>query len=531
VAAQSASSVSALGSVMMSMRRIVLLLVVLGALLLYITKVEMVKDEAKRAAERPLERVAATAIAEVTISSAKGAFTLINSNPRSDQSAQPLGDASLSDDQSKQWSLRGVPDSRLDRGALNAMLSAIRSIILENPLAPEEIEGNLAVYGLAQPELSIAVTSKTSDGSLVEHRYELGKLNEYVSKRYIKVAAAPTVYLVPNDLFLAANKDAADLRDVTPVDLDTGALRRLTVRSTAAGGFTLERDDGVWRISSPGPFLASQGSVDSVLREIRNIKATRFIDGAQEALAQYGLATPTMTVESELGESSSGVPMQLTFGRVADAVAEKDGKVSSSKPRFYMSIKGQAPIFEIGYDPVSRIAKSIKDLRERNPIKIDTELLAAVSIVAPGREEVRLERQGEEWKVNSKATDEPFVREFLGSVAALSAIDFPSDGTRVDPDKLSAKLILTQKPSGSVEMKEEGQPTKIVVRVGGEISSPIKGYIADIEGVNETFIISPDSFRKITPRVETLLKSDPSSGESAHGATEGALASPSAAAP
>jgi hypothetical protein len=69
------------------------------------------------------------------------------------------------------------------------------------------------------------------------------------------------------------------------------------------------------------------------------------------------------------------------------------------------------------------------------------------------------------------------------------------------------------------------------VRVGSEISSPVKGYIADIEGVDETFLISPDSFRKITPRVETLLKSEPSSGEAAQGATDGALASPSAAAP
>ncbi|NDC37510.1 MAG: DUF4340 domain-containing protein, partial [Proteobacteria bacterium] len=306
----------------MSLRKTLLLTALLGALLLYIAKVELPKDEQKRVAERPLEKVIGASFEEITISSVKGVFTLLNATPRNGGAADETEENTLSEVESAQWSIKGIKDSHLDRAALNAMVSAIRALALENPLPAEETDSDLSVYGLAKPELRIAVRWRESAGAQIERVYELGKLNEYVSKRYLKDAANPTVYLASNELFSAIDKEAADLRDATPVKLETPTIQTLSIRPAKAEEVTLVQREGEWSIANPGPFAANQAAVEGVLREIRNLKATRFIDDAAGKLAEYGLHQPILTIESKPNDSAGNEPLLFSFGRV-DAGASK----------------------------------------------------------------------------------------------------------------------------------------------------------------------------------------------------------------
>ena len=89
----------------MRLRKSLLLAAVLGALLLYIAKVELAKDEIKRAAERPLEKIAATALQEIDIVTPKGSFTLVNGAPKDAPVEAVQEDTSLSAEESQQWAL------------------------------------------------------------------------------------------------------------------------------------------------------------------------------------------------------------------------------------------------------------------------------------------------------------------------------------------------------------------------------------------------------------------------------------------
>jgi hypothetical protein len=493
----------------MSLRKIAIFAVVLGILLLYISKVELVKDEQKRVGERPLEKLAAVALEEIEISNAKGSFALVNAAPKAAATKGESADLSLTADETAQWSIKGIQDSWLDRGSLNALISALRSVALENPLAPEDTEADLAVYGLAKPEVTLAVRAKDASGASVKRTYELGKLNEYVSKRYLKDAASATVYLSSNDLFLAANKESSELRNATPVQMESGAIHKLIVRPKGDPGFTLEQHDGVWKIATPGPFSASQASVDGVLRELRNLKVTHFIDSANGDVAQYGLKDPILTIETEIKEGRGAAPLYLSFGRI-DAAPQGGSTPKASIParRFFMAIKGQAPVFEIGVDPVARIVKTAKELRDRQLIKLDTDLISEARIAVSGRDEVVLSHEGDMWKVNSKAADTPFVREFLSSVGSLEALDFPEQGATVNMQQLTATLSFTLTPKGSEGTLVGAKSENRVLRISALEKAPTERYLGLVEGSTEPFVISAESFKRITPRLEALLKSE-----------------------
>ena len=79
----------------------------------------------------------------------------------------------------------------------------LRTLKLEDPLAAEDIDKDLAVYGLAKPEITVGVKAPAGEKSLL-----LGKLNQYVSKRYVKEASTPAIYMSSNELFTAADKPA-----------------------------------------------------------------------------------------------------------------------------------------------------------------------------------------------------------------------------------------------------------------------------------------------------------------------------------
>lgn len=484
----------------MSIRKTLLLTFLLGALLIYIAKVELVKDEDKRAAERPLENIAAVALEEIEISNAKGAFALVNAEPKAPAKNPEAGDQTLSTEESSKWSIKGIKDSRLDRGALNALIAAVRGVALENALPPEETEQDLSVYGLSKPELVVGVRGKNAAGALIEHTYELGKLNEYVSKRYLKDAAQRSVYLAPNDLYVAVNKEASELRNPTPLSLEIIATQRLTVTPKVGAGFSLEQHEGVWRIANPGPFSASQSSVEDILREIRNLKVTRFIDNAGDSLQPYGLQAPVLRIDAEPKDKSTGETLQISFGQVAEASASSAGKGGESKPRYFMSIRGQAPVFEIGVDPLARIVRPLKDIRDRKPVKLDSDRISEARITVSGREEIVLGRDGAGWTVNTKPADAPFVMEFFNSVTALEALDFAESARTIDPQKLSAKLSFVL---GSAPAAE-----RLVLSLQADSSSARDRYLAIVEGQTEPFIISAESFKKITPRLEALLKSE-----------------------
>ncbi|NDC37176.1 MAG: hypothetical protein EBZ48_03890 [Proteobacteria bacterium] len=126
----------------------------------------------------------------------------------------------------------------------------------------------------------------------------------------------------------------------------------------------------------------------------------------------------------------------------------------------------------------------------------------------PGRDDIELARDGGSWKVNGKPADTPFVNEFFSSVAGLEAIEFPDAGTPRSSEAPSTVLAFTHVANTAKESEGQPKPVTQILKVGPQVATPVTGYLAAVEGDQETRIVSQESFRKITPRLESLLKSE-----------------------
>ena len=104
--------------------------------------------------------------------------------------------------------------------------------------------------------------------------------------------------------------------------------------------------------------------------------------------------------------------------------------------------------------------------------------------------------------------------EFLNALTELSAADFPEPDTKLGFDSPAAKVTCALTP----ENDKEGEVKKTLL-FGIEYSAPA-GYAAVVEGTDEPFIVTTDTFRKVTPRAESLLKSEAAPDEGVAASSE-----------
>lgn len=479
----------------MSFKKIVIGALICAALLLYITKVELAKDDEVRSRQQPLIEHSPRAISRIEVRSASNHYALVNSAPDPDAEVAPGGDVSLSASEVAKWSIEGVSDSVLDRGAVNNLIAALRAVKLENELPASEVEADLSVYGLKEPGVSVSVTLKKPADVEFTRVFQLGKLNEYIQKRYIKEASSSGIYLINDDLVTATDKKSDDFRDKTPVEFDSTELRSLRVSPASGQEILLIQRDGEWDIKAPRELPANRFVVDGILRELRNLQVKRFIDGAADRKTEFGLATPFLTVELESGDSTTA-SSRILFGRTGDAAK---GTLIN-----YFSLEGRGSIYEISFDPTTRFVKSLLDWRDKKIIKVDTESVTGVQLAVNGRQNLVLVRDGKDWRVGEKPADTPFIEEFLSAVSTVEAIDF------IDTEDIgyfaspNAQIKLSLNKDG-VPADKPGSKSEINITIGKLLDKPLVGYAARIEGQPQIYVISADSYKRITPSLETLL--------------------------
>ena len=125
-------------------------------------------------------------------------------------------------------------------------------------------------------------------------------------------------------------------------------ITRLTIESPS-GKVVLEQGEGSWKLASPGPYTADDFIVDSLLREIKSLRASDFIDDGAGKESKFGLDKPFITITAEPKE---GPPAVIKFGK-AD-VETKDGKKAS---HYFLMLNGKSTYFELAGDPTTHVVK------------------------------------------------------------------------------------------------------------------------------------------------------------------------------
>lgn len=518
----------------MNLKKTLILGVVLLIAVAYVFWVEMPRQERAENRDVVFHELKEDEIDSIEITRKNENFTLKNTKPSSDSddSSKDKGDDAKDAEESsklKHWELATVPGSNLDPGALNTLLSAITDLRTGSALPKEEVEEDLSIYGLKEPEVKLAIKAGAKQIGI-----ELGKENNFLHKRYAKISGfsiesddekAPSdIFLISGGLLNAANKARDDFRQRTPIAFADSDVESITLKKQSEQ-IKIEAANLSWKITEPGKYTGSSAAMSELLRELRSLRALQFID-QEPSTSGFGFEKPELSVAIDFKDDKKQAPLNLQIVKRQENRSDKKGKDTN----FYFALSDKPYFFKLASDPTARIAKPLPELREKQLFRFDLNQVNEASFNQADGSKIELVKSGEEWKVNGKNGDEVFVRELLSKLSLLKADDFPQ-GDNFGFDKPLLKVDI--KSLGSVadnanqsSVSAAPDPTLYTLVIGNEVSAmpkeksaksknvkkeatQEKRYFAAVGDLSEPFIINKETFDRIKPKEEVLVKIEP----------------------
>jgi len=436
----------------------------------YIYFVELPGQERRVKQELVLGGISAGEISRIEVQNKSGSYSLINKENSENLSA---------------WSLADLEKASLDKGALNALLTALIQFKADPDIQPikENLDG--PVFGFESPEVSLKVVK---NGEEIE--IKLGNKNEYLQKRYARASNSEYIFLVEDDLFQAGIRSRDALRSKAPLAFATAELDSFSIESASAAPLFFEVDENwEWHIkegNSPTAYRASDAEVSSLLNELRSFRADEFIDDLNENKASYRLEEPAVTVTLNFKEVLAREPLKVL---VSPPDEQSDNVVftTSQYPYGYMMSKNPLPI----------LLGSLRDFREKQLFKFASDLaIKAEFSGAALSEELLLEQEEGNWTVNGQEGDAIFIRQLLENYSRLEAEDFTAFDRDDGFDEPAIKASITLRDG-----------TEMTLLIGKPVSTgdDEKGYYVKRKSDPEVYTISKNSYRRLVPRQEALV--------------------------
>lgn len=479
----------------MNGKRNLVLLVVFAGMLLYAVKGELPKDEAKLTEGVRLAEIPRKSFETVRVKNAKGEFTFVNPNPEVTKDDSELGFDTAN------WKLEGIKDSRIDPAGLSRIVSNLKELRFTDPIPPAELESDLSVYGLANPGVIVEVKGKDTKGEPRSFGVEVGGLNKYVSKRYARILGEPSIYLIADAIYGAADKARDSYRLKNPVSfLDSD----LTGFEFKRPGQTIKavRDNNRWRITEPIKATGGNFAIPDLLKGFRGLSVRSFVDDPAE-VAKLGLDGANYSLKVDLG-SKPAVVVRLG-----------ERKTKESQIEGVFQIEGEASAYIATSGVPKELSMELDKLREKRLFTFEWERAEKILVEMP-KERVEISKVGEKWMLGDKEADTVFVKEFLRQWGTLEASSFPEANAKVAAfgfDKPSIKL--------SVRLEKATEDQVFIVGKSFSMSAKTKGaargvkYYAARGDLSEPFIVDKESVDRLFPKPEALLKSTPAAGEAA----------------
>lgn len=465
----------------MTKKKLFFSVVLLGAILAYLKFVEFPAEEKDFAKDKIFHGVDSTEIDTVRIVNGEETVSLVNLFPHAKPKAPAPEEGEMESKEPEQanWKLQNLPNAILDTARVNSLTSSIETLQSEATIPNKDVESDLGVYGLKPAALTLEISAKGA-----KRKLEFGKLNDFVGKRYLRVDEGADLFMVNNSLFDAASKKESEFRDKTPIAFAEDSISEFKVWSPA-GEFTLLKKGDDWRVQNPD-VMASSSVVYELFRKLRNLEASSFIDNKEKERHLFGLSAPQ--VRYSLSRKD----------KVSDLI-----EIGTAGGKYYLQLNSSGTIYELSKDPSMQLPVSVVAFREKKFLGVDSYLVNRIKVVRSDGKSFLLTKKDEKWSIDGSPADEPFIKEYLTSLETLTAIEFPSDATKIN--KVALKLEIESKNVKEVD----GKPTLRTLIIGDEGT---KGFLANIEGVPEVYLVSKEAVSKLNANSERfVIGSQPSS--------------------
>ncbi len=336
--------------------------------------------------------------------------------------------------------------------------------------------------GLAKPKAVVVVVDKKG----ASRKLEVGDRVFGGTETYIRLAGADKAHVAELDVRDQLNKEAKEFRAKDLFDFDKAKAVQVDIVHEGKT-YTLVKGEGdKWVIDRPVKTPADKSKVDSLLSDIRYLRAEEFVEDAPKNLRAMGLDKPKTTVSVIIEEkiekkkeekkeapttTQAAEPPKAEIKRTTYTVVF--GGVSDLKgEKFYCKLGDQPWVVSVTKANYEKVQPKLDTWRDAKVTQAKVLDATKIDLTVAGVR-LTLSKKTGTWAMTAPKVgqaEKSAVDDLLNALKDLKAsswVDDPKDKKAYGLDKPRAEIVLTIK----------GKPTAERFLVGGDTKSGLLTYV------------------------------------------------------
>ncbi len=325
----------------------------------------------------------------------------------------------------EEWVLEQPIRGRTDKAKVEALLQAACNIYTENYVSDDD--RNLRIYGLAQPQLTLAITTEkkppatqpastqpAASQPVATQPAEVKTTTILVGAKagtqyFAKLADQTSVFQVSDAVFKAMNVPLLDVRDKSIAQVEQPRVRGLDITVGGESVMLVKQNDR-WQMAGALVGPAETSAVNDLVKALAQTKATAFEDEPRPELTQYGFENPRARIrvvcEGKIEPAEILVGANTPSGEMTFVRNNADGAIAIVK-------KTEADALVV--EPSALLERSVFSFNRDDAEKIEITRDGATATLV---------HQGDTWQMTEPAeatADREAVNAILADLSTLRA--------------------------------------------------------------------------------------------------------------
>jgi hypothetical protein len=344
------------------------------------------------------------------------------------------------------WKMIEPVAADADTTEASGLTSSVANLELNRPL--DDNPKDLAVYGLAKPQMEVSFKAGATTGQLA-----IGDKTPTMGDMYAMKPDEKKVFLISAFQESNFNRKPFDLRDKKILKFDRDKADLLTmVRGTET--IELARAGSDWKVVKPVAARSDYTGVEGLLSRLSNSNMSKLVEDNPSDLAKYGLDKPTITITIGTGSART----VLLVGKT-----EKDD--------MYAKDSSRPAVFTLDTTLRDDLKKNFSEYRKKDLFEFRSYSVDRLHIVgaAPGGPKIydfektkgAKPNDPDVWKVTPQGgtahnVEQAAIDDLLGKLSGLKADSFVDAKTKTGLDKPEI-VVETSYDSGKFERVRIGK--------------------------------------------------------------------------
>jgi len=355
-------------------------------------------------------------------------------------------------------------------------------------------------FGLAEPRVVVTLGTAARDDVTVS----FGSDTPAGDGVYASVGDVAAVYIVPSNVFAAANLDVAGFRRRRLFAIRQDDVASFDIKNKAEGFVRIERVNEAWKMDAP-----NKGAVSSA-------KARQFVETLVGLEAQ-GFVWP-VGVSNEAGVASAsllagyGLDSESAFTVTLKCADGKDRAVSfgreSGTGQVYALAPGGSAIVTVPGAVCESVRAGANSFSDTRIFPVEESAVSAISL-ADGGMTFLLSRNAEGvWRLDapvSAQTDQKVVEGLVGRLLSLKSSDLVADGVRVSLGT-SAEPVSVSRPALFAGMRPADLRSKTIVALDPKLAKRV--VVTDKDKTPVSVVFDADRKSWVMESSETTAAAD-----------------------